>query len=439
MSSVTNSASLTTRCQSCGKEIPAGSEHCRTCGHAEHTVSAKITIAVVLVLIFAGFAFTQYFVNLHRGTEAMLAKRWFHRGGEAMQANLPVLAAQDYRTALSYDQENRDYRLHLAEALLAANQLTEARSHLNSLWEAEPASGEVNLALARLYVRRGDVKDAIRYYGNAINGVWDDNPRSHRIATRFELIRYLMDHQDMARARAETLALQADGPTDEAGQLELGDLLLQVNEPEHAKDAYDAVLKANPSSAQAWIGKGTAMLALNQYSEAEHAFANAVEHDPHSDAAREKLELVREIMEIDPALRGLTVAERAQRAAEAYRQAQLRLAGCAAQQGFSLGAPLWGSDGSVKGGSAAGANAAAHTNAAALNPAPDSLQLLYTSGQQKQTASTEKALRANPDGIEPAMQFVFDVERATAPMCSTMDVADRALLTLAQKEGESVK
>jgi hypothetical protein len=37
------------------------------------------------------------------------------------------------------------------------------------------------------------------------------------------------------------------------------------------------------------------------------------------------------------------------------------------------------------------------------------------------------------------MQFVFDVERATAPICPAMDLADNALLTLAQHETATVK
>ncbi len=193
-----------------------------------------MTLAIMLLLIFAGFAFTQYVVQRHRATEAALAKRWFNRGNEAMQANLPSVAAEDYRTALTYDRENDEYRLRLAQALLAANRLNEARSHLDSLWEEEPASGEVNLALARLHVRRGDRARAIRYYNNAIDGVWDEQPRQQRIATRFELVRYLMQQHDLARAQAELMAQQADGPPDPSDQLLLGQLFLQAKDPTRA-------------------------------------------------------------------------------------------------------------------------------------------------------------------------------------------------------------
>ncbi len=214
-----------------------------------------MTLAIMLFLIFAGFAFTQYIVRLHRNTEASLAKRWFHRGNEAMQVNLPALAAEDYRTALTYDRENDEYRLRLAQALLADNRLNEARSHLESLWEEEPANGEVNLALARLHVRRGDRARAIRYYSNAINGVWDEQPRQQRIATRFELIRYLMQLHDLARAQAELLALQADGPPDPSDQLLLGQMLLQANDPAHAIAAYDTLVEQRSAQCRCVAGQ----------------------------------------------------------------------------------------------------------------------------------------------------------------------------------------
>jgi hypothetical protein len=58
---------------------------------------------------------------------------------------------------------------------------------------------------------------------------------------------------------------------------------------------------------------------------------------------------------------------------------------------------------------------------------------------QKQASATDAALRRNPDALEPTMQYVFEVERTAASICPTMDLTDRALLTLAQNESETVK
>ena len=395
-----------------------------------------MTVTILLFLIFAGFAFTQYVVQQHRATEASLAKRWFHRGNEAMQVNLPSLAADDYRTALTYDRENEEYRLRLAQALLAANRLNEARSHLESLWEEEPASGEINLALARLHARRGDYAEAIRYYNNAINGVWDEQPRQQRIAARFELVHYLMQKHDLARAQAELMALQADGPPDPSDQILLGQLLLQANEPSRAIDAYNTVLSNDPRNADAWLGKGLAALQIGDYQQAEHALAEALEHDSHNEQARQQLDLVREVLRIDPALRELSVAERSQRVSEAFRTAFARLTGCAAQQGYSLAET---ETPKVTSTHVPATQKNAVPSLQATTAAPSNLQLLYTSGLQKQASSSAAALRRNPDALEPTMQYVFEVERATAPICPTMGLTDQALLTLAAHEGETVK
>lgn len=394
-----------------------------------------MTLAIMMFLIFAGFAFTQYVVRLHRATEVSLAKRWFTRGDEAMQANLPSVAADDYRTALTYDRENEQYRLRLAQALLAANRLNEARSHLTSLWEEEPANGEVNLALARLHVRRGERSEAIRFYNNAINGVWDDQPRQQRIAARFELVRYLMQQHDLARAQAELMALEADGPPDPSDQLLLGQLLLQANEPKRAIEAYNTVLSNDPRNADAWLGKGLAALQIADYLQAEQALATAVEHDPHSDQARQQLELVREVLRIDPALRGLSLARRTKRVAEAFSTALKRLTGCAGQQGYSLAEA---DPAKVTSARASAAQTNSVPTLEATTAAPSNLQLLYTSGLQKQASATAAALRKDPDALEPTMQYVFEVERATS-MCPNTDLTDRALLTLAEHEGETVK
>jgi tetratricopeptide (TPR) repeat protein len=348
-----------------------------------------------------------------------------------MQANLPVVAAEDYRTALSYDPENREYRLNVAQALLAANRLNEARAHLTSLWELEPANGEVNLTLARLYAKRGDIANASRYYSNAINGVWGEETRKERIAARFELANYLMQQHKLTQAQSELMALLADAPEDPAAQLKLGELLLQVHEPEHTIEIDNAILARDHGNAQAYLQKAQALIALNKLVDAEHALANAVEHDPTSADSRRQLDLVREVLRLDTSLRGLSRTQRADRAVEAFHSAWQRLSSCATQQGVRLG----DAGNTEPAGSPTPSDNVipSKTSPAA---APDTLQLLYSRGLQKQAGVTQQALREDSDALESTMQYVFEVERATAPLCSQMSPTDQALLMLAQHENE---
>lgn len=418
MPSVSDSAPTTHRCTRCGTDFPVDVLGCPACGRVAGTHSARITLIVTLILIFAGTAFTQYFVNLHRNTQFSLANRWFLRGGEAMQAHLPDVAANDYRTALSYDPDNEEYRLRLAQALLAGNRLNEARAHLLSLWEEEPANGEVNLTLARLYAKRGDLNNAVRYYNNATGGVWPDDPRRQRVVVRFELSNYLMEHNQTTEAQSELMALLADGPRQPADQLHLGQLLLQVNEPEHTLELDNTILSKDHNNAQAWLQKAHALLALNRYVEAEHALANAVERNAKDDAARQQLDVLREALRLDTSLRGLSRTDRAQRAIESFHQAWTRLADCAKQQGVSL-TPA------VNTGTAPSPSAAAPPNA---------LQLLYNSGLQKQATVTLPNLREDPDALDATMQYAFEVERSTTG-CANANRSDEALLLLARREG----
>lgn len=422
----TQTAPVITQCQYCGAEFPADSDRCPACSRQMSTRSTRITIAITLVLILCGFILTRYFVSLHRVTEQDLANRWFTRGNEAMQANLPKFAADAYRTALSYDRENDLYRLRLAQALLADNRLAEARAHLISLWEEEPANGEVNLTLARLEAKRSNYHEAVRYYNDAINGVWQDDPREHRTEARFELARYLIQQRKLPQAEADLMALLADAPSDPADLLQVGEMLLELNEPAHALQAYNALLSMDPGNAQGWLGVAKANLALGNFTVAEHASSKAMQIDPNLPGAREQLDLTRELLRISPGLRELRLAERASRAATAFQTALNRLSACASQRNIDLSAPNGG---------AAGLGADASGAAAA----PNALQLLYTSGLQQQATATEKALQKNPDALEPTMQYVFEVERATAPICPNMGLTDRALLLLAQHESENVK
>ncbi len=431
MPSATQTELALAHCQHCGAEVPPDADHCLACGRILRGRSTKITVAVTLFFIFAGVALTQYVVNLHRMTEQELAQRWFVRGNQAMQANAPKFAADAYRTALNYDRENKDYRLRLAQALVADGRLAEAHAHLLSLWEEEPANGDVNLTLARLEAKRGHDPLAIRYYNNAINGVWQDNPRKHRTQARFELAQYLMQRKKLAQAQAELLALLADAPSDPGDQLQLGNTLLAVNDPAHALQAYSALLAKDEHNAQAWLGAAQANLALGNYAEAEHAATRAVDEDPKRPEAREQLELTHEVLRINPALRGLPLAERVSRVANAFEAAMKRLTTCATEKNIDIGAPSI----AVGNGSSGASNSAGIEN----TTAPNALQLLYANGLEKQADTTEKALRKDPDALEPAMQYVFEVERAVAPICQDMSLTDRALLILAQHESETVK
>jgi hypothetical protein len=68
--------------------------------------------------------------------------------------------------------------------------------------------------------------------------------------------------------------------------------------------------------------------------------------------------------------------------------------------------------------------------------APNSLQLLYDSGTQKEPSARAETLRSNPDAVSPTMDFVFEVVRATENACPPTSLNERALQLIARHEGE---
>ena len=102
-------------------------------------------------------------------------------------------------------------RLHLAQALMAADRGPEARAHLLTLWANQPGNGPVNLELARLAATEGDMTTALRHYHNAIEGAWDEAPEDRRRHARLELARFLVDLKHATpQAQAELIAPAAD-------------------------------------------------------------------------------------------------------------------------------------------------------------------------------------------------------------------------------------
>lgn len=438
MSSTASATLETITCASCGTSLSADAEQCPECGRLLHPAKARITLAIVIFLILAGFALTQSIVLGHRDKEQALARNWFQRGERAMQAGYPSVATEDYRTAIYYDRLQDNYRLRLAESLLEqapANDprspfITEARSHLIALWDQQPANGEVNLDLARLYAKEGEQEQAERFYRNAINGVWKDDPLQQRIATRFELIHYMLAHHQNQQAEAELIALQADSPPDVANRIQLANLLLQVNEPTRALSVYEAVLHTDPDNLDALSGAGRASLQVGDYQEAEQFLSSASQHEGPNAPVHQWYELARQVARTAPGLRGLSVSERAARTAAAYRAANDRLTACATKNGFSFPAP----SSEEKAGQPA---MPANVHAPAPTIAPPALMNLYNRSQQLKPQATDAALRQNPDAIEPTMDFVFNVERTTQAICPVTTSLDQALLLLAEHEGEN--
>jgi tetratricopeptide (TPR) repeat protein len=133
---------------------------------------------------------------------------------------------------------------------------------------------------------------------------------------RFELADYLRKAGLQKEAIAELLAALEQARGDEAAKMRIGRLLLEHGSPRQAADVFRDVLRTNNRDARAWAGLGVAELVLEDYRAARNAFRNALRLDPSDQPSQRQLELVEQVMALDPNAGGLRASERYQRSVE---------------------------------------------------------------------------------------------------------------------------
>src|SRR5262249_35312738 len=123
---------------------------------------------------------------------------------------------------------------------------------------------------------------------------------------------------------------------------------------------------------------------------------------------------------------GLSRTDRVKRAAESFEAVWKRFNTCATQSGLSLNAAVPETETDTT-------KLFTPANDIMLAP-PTPLQLLYNSGSHKLPTAKVNNLREDMDEFYSMMQYVFEVECVTLPICTDMDLTDQALLMLAKHE-----
>jgi tetratricopeptide (TPR) repeat protein len=183
-----------------------------------------LVLAALTLIAIVGFAAVSRLVARLKANEKQIAWHAFEAGLAEMQAGHPERALDDFRAALTYDRDSPSYQLSLARALRDTGRLDESEAYFLHLWNAAPQDSTINLALARLAARRQSIDDAIRYYHNAIYGVWNADADKNRHQSRFELIEFLLKENALPQAQAELIALAQIPPAEPAQHLAVADL-----------------------------------------------------------------------------------------------------------------------------------------------------------------------------------------------------------------------
>jgi tetratricopeptide (TPR) repeat protein len=372
--------------------------------------SGPVVLLILTLGAVTGFAAVGHLVARYNANQQARGRKLYTQGIATAAAGDYNHAIDDFRAALTCDPTNSQYQLSLARALRDSNDprlLDEAEAYLVALWQRAPQDAAVNLALARVAAHRGSIDDTIRYYHNAMYGVWNSDADANRNKVRIELIEYLLKKNARAQADSELIALSASLPPDPAAHLQVAQLFLEAQDYVGALRQFQDVLRSEPNSATAMAGAGEAAYRSGNYMLAQRFLHGAVSAD-HADAnARELLTTTDLVLRSNPFHSHISDAERNRRITAAFAEAQQRLAQCALQTGVNL----------------------TSTNSSVHSPLAD-LQARWN-GVKPDLAYLQSQAEADlPDAI---MDVVFQIEQQTAATCGQPQGLDLALLLISEK------
>jgi tetratricopeptide (TPR) repeat protein len=373
-------------------------------GHKPIVSRRPLVSAILVVLALLSFVVVSRLVNLYHRHQKELAQRIYQHGLAEQQAGKFEGALEDFRAALVYDPDNDQIQLNLARTLRDTGRLTEAESYLLTLWERTPQDSAINLALGRLAARRGNIEDALRYYHNAIYGVWKSDPESNRRMARFELIDFLLQRNALSDAQSELIALLPTLPDEPLVRLRVADMFARAQDFSHALTQYQVVLQKEHGNAAALFGAGQAAFQLGRYRTAHTYLLSAVNASPPHPQAKPLLQTANLVLGADPFRRGISDAERNRRIREAFNRAGERLDNCGLSRGVNLSSAQANSD-----------LAALKSQWLAMKP-----KLSHMSRQMESDL---------PDVM---MDLVFQIEQQTQKECGSPEGLDQALLLISR-------
>jgi Tfp pilus assembly protein PilF len=385
-----------------------------------------IVIASLSIIALLAFLLVTRLAHRFGEQQKALARRMFAQGQWEQSAGRPKRAIEDFRVALNYDRENSPYQLSLARALRDNNQPDEARTYLLNLWDRTPEDGAVNLALARLAAREGQIEDAVHYYHNAAYGRWNSEADNKRRNAQFELVDFLLSQDAFPQAQAELLNLSATLPADENLRLHIGQLFAGAQDFEHALTEYQLALSHHRDNPAALAGAGEAAFHLGRYRTADQYLSSAWRGGIQDDRTSQMREITHLILQSDPYERGVSKVERERRMWVAFNQAGARLEHCATTLGINLALPP----------SPVPASNAVSALGSSPQAAWDLAQLKANwTGLRSKLTRSRKVLESETS--DAAMDLVFQIARETQKQCGKGSVVDQAFLLLAQNRFEA--
>ncbi len=412
---------------------------------------------LIVVLSFVTYLLFHSFTS-HR---QMLENRWRQRGEAAMSAGKPDVALNDLHAALAYAPDDRGLQIELAMALAAAGKTQEAQTYFNTLLEAEPGNGMINLQLARLAIRQGHAQEAVDSYQSAVDGTWNGDAFTRRRDIRLELAKFLIAQRRFPEARSLLLIASGNGPDNPPLQLMIGGMLEQADDPSDAIDVYHKAIQARGANGtirlHALEGEAHAAMTLGRFAQARTWLSGATadpafarQDELTRNTVHAELQTANGELALVPML-SLPPAERARRIARIAGIAQSRLPACqvapaavdsSAATTASPAAPLPQKLLGQLGDNLARLNplarapvpaVPAQTTPAQTPPPTDPIGTLSMRWANLSSGTPlEQQLLADPEFAQNVLQLAYETERAAALHCGPAAGDDALVLRLAE-------
>lgn len=358
-----------------------------------------IVLSTLAVLSFLGVSALS---RVYHAQQASLAEKWFLQATQDEEEGRLERAVREFQTAELYSRGNLHYQLSLAKTLAGLNRTDEAISYLLNFREQGPDNPEVNLELARIFARKGDTSQAIRYYHDTIYAVWPADPDVHRRAARFELVELLLRENAATQAQSELIAMAASLPPDAPLLTHVGDLFFRAQDYPHALVEYAAASNLDPENAAALAGAGRAAFELRNYASAQRFLEAAVAANPGDSTSAELLKTSELVLAMDPFRHQIPASQRSQLMIDAFEVAGQRLKDCPLRDKIDA------------------------------QNAETSQSSLETRWKELEPQVNQRALQKNSDLVDRAMELVFAIEQQAAAECGTPKGKDLALLLLSK-------
>jgi len=352
------------------------------------------------------FVFTRSMAARNRTRNIEIGNIWYQRGQQQLRAGNTLRAIDSFRNATTNDHDNSNYTLALATALAAEDHIEEARQALLRLRVSAPENGEINLNLARLDAKESKMPEAVRYYHNALYGLWPpDQMASQRTKVRTELVRFLLAAGDNSQALSELLLLSSDTLDNGPALDNVGQLFLEAGDSQHALEQFTRALRLNGKDADALGGAGRASFNLGDYNKARRYLEAAVANGSKSSDAPSLLETAKFVLSRDPLAPGLGTEERVRRLTEDLNFVSDELQSCImAKQGDE-------------------------NSLVVLQP------LLAELAEGLETQFRPAALRGDAEGFRTGLSLIQRSETAAGQICGESSALHNALLLIGKKQG----